>query len=86
MTISTLVSNIGGFFSLIVMLINYIIFKYQFFKYETSIMKRIYHQDKILKKDSRKSMQRDLLEREVAKSVVEQDKDETNEENVNVGI
>ena len=66
MTISNLISNIGGFFSLLVMLINYIIFKYQFFRYETSIMKRVYHQDKSLK--SRKmTIKSNVLETSIKK-------------------
>ncbi len=77
MTISTLVSNVGGFFSLLVMIINYVLFKFQFFKYETSIMKRIYHQDKSLKK-RRKTVKAAMLEREVAKTIDKEEREDFN--------
>jgi hypothetical protein len=46
MTLGEFISDVGGFFSLIVMIVDYALFKYQFFAYETALMKDILHHEK----------------------------------------
>eukprot|EP00347_Sterkiella_histriomuscorum_P010718 403375189 len=45
-SITGLISSIGGFFSLINMLVGYSLYKFQCFRYEASLMKRLFQQDK----------------------------------------
>ncbi|CDW82323.1 UNKNOWN [Stylonychia lemnae] len=45
-TITGIISSVGGFFSLINMLIGYMLYKFQCFRYEASLMKRLFYEDK----------------------------------------
>ncbi|CDW76807.1 UNKNOWN [Stylonychia lemnae] len=45
-TITGFISNVGGFFSLINMLLGYLLYQFQSFRYESSLMKRLFYEDK----------------------------------------